>query len=192
MGKAVKVRTSFIVNSILTFGLLESSRGPISKAGLAETLGVEHDNQVARYIMHLREWLSDSRGNIIRGSRLGYRLQKDEVPEEVYEDFLTVLLVLNILHDRPITLSTPLMNMRRKGSDVIGIVTSLLIARNQGKRVRITCKAWQHSCEFDFKPEKIFWRNGCWVVGGSSYSLPAGVELPLDLYNIRDVKLCSR
>lgn len=191
MGKAVKARTSFIINSILTFGLLESSHGPISKARLAEIMDIEHDNQVGRYIMHLREWLSDNQGKIIRGSRLGYSLEKDGVSEETYEDFLTVLLVLNMLHDRLISLTTPLINKWREGSDVIGVVTSLLIARKQGKSVWITIKKGQHDFGFEFKPEKIFLRNGHWVVDGSLYTSLPGIELPLDLYRINDVRVRS-
>ena len=194
MGYDIRLKSKNVFNSYLTLGLLQIgrdnnpckiiSRGKIFSK-IPREMGVKDSRIIGRYIDDIKKWLSNdpltknSVMQILETKSKGTRL-KNEIPEETYKDFVSALLLLNLIEDenhKELLEGTFVDN----NENSMSIITKLTIAKfNQ---VQIKIELINNLGQIEFVPLKFRFNKKGWFILGKNIT-EGNHEIELKLSSI--------
>lgn len=193
MGEDFVEKTKFIFRSLLTLGLLEASKKPLTKdeilMGIGGTTNAKYRSQVNRFIEHILAWLSDEDQNLVTIAENDkrenvYSIDFENLKRKEYIDFLNVLLTLNEIWIKD-TDDAVIDLYEKEGDKPLGIVTKLMLAIKENKSLLISYKNINH--EIKFLPKLLFKSEYKWLVEGRILN-SEDILPPLEIASILNIK----
>jgi hypothetical protein len=168
MGETTKKSTTRIFTSLLAIGCLEKSNA-LTRNKLMEKLdhfNVRENEQARRLIDLIKNWVNVGDNNLLQalgeGREKQYQINFEDLPKDIYLDFLDTFLSLHAIGNRPIDNSIIELD-QKVGSRPLSILTDLVIAIEEGSALMLK---YDDEDLLYFKPIKVLKNGNKWCVEG--------------------------